>query len=1059
MLLHRLVLRNFKRYREEEIGFRDGITGIVGNNGAGKSSITDAVLFALYGVQGGVDAEYVVSSFAGPKDRCEVRLEFAAGGEEYVVQRTFRKTAGSTQHKASLFMLGGEKQLAEGVSAVAAEVQRVLGMGPADFRSTVFAAQKDLLALLDERPAARKEWFMKMLGIDYLKEEGQAVLKAELDSVEAEIVKAGGALSVIDEESVQEGLEACRAAVAGAGEQVKACHEALSALRAEAKEAGAEVETLEAAEREAIRLAETEGAGRSEIDRLRSKSAALEREVEAVSKNLGDYEALAAAETEYEAIVSTYEEWRGRKHDHDLLVERQNALQAEKVREVERLDALSAALGRLDADAARCRELEPSVTRREEVRGELETLKADEERHRRLCEALRLAEQHFSGVERRAAGLGREVSTLRQKDTERAALEPEVARYDERRRLKEVLDAAAVHHREASRLREEARSVRAEHATLEDLIRNLRRDAAALGDPAMALEEAEQRRATLASALATARAGREAAADRDASARAHLQEIEALGPESCCPTCHQPLRTHYPDLVAGLEEEAAAAEQEVVALDVEIAGTERERVAVEEEIADIAGRCRTLQGLQVEIAAREEALAERARRCDLLMARCEAEDQAVAALGIGAYDPERHEEVVRDLASLSELRARYDRLSGEAAALPGKFEALDALDAEGSTALLAVEVARADCAAHPYDPTRKAGLEEEAGRLEALWQEYVAARARGEGRQKVEEEYAAVKTGLDRLDGALAGCTAEMKVLDFDPETYARLGEERRAAEERHRSYLSLAREAARLPDLKNRLSTLASETGAAETHLAGVLAAQETLGFDPDRLAGVRARARTIAEAAQAQREEVSRLQAEVRHLKEREEELKTKVQQARAIRAAITGFEEEQENLKLTRTLLSEYTTYLLGVVRGHLEGVVGEVLGEITDGRYDTVTFDDDFTLMVNDMGADYPAARFSGGEQDDIAIALRIALSRYLAAMRGMGDPAVLIFDEIFGSQDEERRTNLVRALRTQEAHFPQIFLISHIAEVHEEFETTLRVEPGPGPESHIEEASR
>jgi len=139
----------------------------------------------------------------------------------------------------------------------------------------------------------------------------------------------------------------------------------------------------------------------------------------------------------------------------------------------------------------------------------------------------------------------------------------------------------------------------------------------------------------------------------------------------------------------------------------------------------------------------------------------------------------------------------------------------------------------------------------------------------------------------------------------------------------------------------------------------------------------------------------------------------------------------------------------------VRGRLEGVVGEVLGEITDGRYDTVFIDEDFTPLINDMGADYPADRFSGGEQDDIAIALRIALSRYLAEVRGAQDATVLIFDEIFGSQDEERRANLIRALRTQEAHFPQIFLISHVGEVQEEFETTLRVEAGPGPESHVE----
>jgi DNA repair protein SbcC/Rad50 len=71
MLLSRLVLKNFKRYRNQEICFRDGITGIVGNNGTGKSTIVEAILFALYGVQGtALDPEYIVSSFAGPRERC-----------------------------------------------------------------------------------------------------------------------------------------------------------------------------------------------------------------------------------------------------------------------------------------------------------------------------------------------------------------------------------------------------------------------------------------------------------------------------------------------------------------------------------------------------------------------------------------------------------------------------------------------------------------------------------------------------------------------------------------------------------------------------------------------------------------------------------------------------------------------------------------------------------------------------------------------------------------------------------------------------------------------------
>ena len=62
MILDRLELNNFKRFRHEEIEFQDGITGILGNNGTGKSSLVQAIFFALYGVQAtGISADYIVS--------------------------------------------------------------------------------------------------------------------------------------------------------------------------------------------------------------------------------------------------------------------------------------------------------------------------------------------------------------------------------------------------------------------------------------------------------------------------------------------------------------------------------------------------------------------------------------------------------------------------------------------------------------------------------------------------------------------------------------------------------------------------------------------------------------------------------------------------------------------------------------------------------------------------------------------------------------------------------------------------------------------------------------
>ena len=124
------------------------------------------------------------------------------------------------------------------------------------------------------------------------------------------------------------------------------------------------------------------------------------------------------------------------------------------------------------------------------------------------------------------------------------------------------------------------------------------------------------------------------------------------------------------------------------------------------------------------------------------------------------------------------------------------------------------------------------------------------------------------------------------------------------------------------------------------------------------------------------------------------------------------------------------------------------------EITGGRYEQVLLDEDFNLLVRDVDNDYAIDRFSGGEQDDIAVALRIALSRYLPSSTRSQESTLLIFDEIFGSQDEERRNNLLTALRTQESRFPQILLISHIPDIQGEFANTLIVEMGTDHSSQV-----
>lgn len=100
-----------------------------------------------------------------------------------------------------------------------------------------------------------------------------------------------------------------------------------------------------------------------------------------------------------------------------------------------------------------------------------------------------------------------------------------------------------------------------------------------------------------------------------------------------------------------------------------------------------------------------------------------------------------------------------------------------------------------------------------------------------------------------------------------------------------------------------------------------------------------------------------------------------------------------------------------------------------------------------INISDAQGIRPYEMFSGGEAFRIDFALRIALSKLLARRAGTS-LQTLIIDEGFGSQDQEGLSRIMDALYTIQDDFEKVIIVSHLAEMKEQFPVHFYIEKGP-----------
>ena len=149
---------------------KSGLYLITGNTGAGKTTIFDAITYALYGEASGNNrsAGMLRSKYADPSTPTEVELVFEYAGKEYIVKRNpeyMRPKArgeGFTKENANAEFHYPDGRIVTKLKEVNSAVTELLGIERSQFTQIAMIAQGDFLKLLLASTDDRKKIFQKI---------------------------------------------------------------------------------------------------------------------------------------------------------------------------------------------------------------------------------------------------------------------------------------------------------------------------------------------------------------------------------------------------------------------------------------------------------------------------------------------------------------------------------------------------------------------------------------------------------------------------------------------------------------------------------------------------------------------------------------------------------------------------------------------------------------------------------------------------------------------------------------------------------------------------------
>lgn len=136
----------------------------------------------------------------------------------------------------------------------------------------------------------------------------------------------------------------------------------------------------------------------------------------------------------------------------------------------------------------------------------------------------------------------------------------------------------------------------------------------------------------------------------------------------------------------------------------------------------------------------------------------------------------------------------------------------------------------------------------------------------------------------------------------------------------------------------------------------------------------------------------------------------LKEQLQDLDEMSELLIRQEAKRKAVEVAKDTLLTLSKNMRGNMESQLNDRIGKILYEITDGKYDRVFIEEDFTMFILTKDRKIPLFKLSEGTVQQLYISLRIAISQML-----FKEELPFIFDETFIYFDEERIRRILNYL--------------------------------------------